>query len=146
MYKKVFYLLVVLACTAALNSCDDPEDSHPIVGTWEADVPSGDDFSYDATWRFNNDGSYDLDFSSGYIGGGVQGHSYGAYDLISDSILVVHSADHENLWINYAFTNEKDTLFVEVADSRLTSSGVRLVGPLQYKIAGDTIGWEKLIE
>ncbi len=145
MNNRVLYLLVVFACMAAFTCCDEPEDN-PLAGLWETDVPSGDDFSYEATWRFNNDGSYNLDFSSGYIGGGAQGHSIGTYDLISDSILVVHSADQENLWINYAFHKEEDTLFVKVTNSRLTSTAVRLVGPLQYKNAGDTIGWIKHIE
>lgn len=140
------YLVVVFVAIVAFTGCPDNNNQNldnPLVGTWEADVISGDDFSYEATWRFNNDGSYNLNFSSGGIWGGAQGYSIGTYDLTSDSILVVHSADHNNLWINYAFYKEKDTIFVEVADSRLTSSGVRLVGPSQYERYGTILMWEK---
>ncbi len=149
MNNRVFYLLVVFAFMAALNSCNHLNNrdlDNPLVGVWEADVPGGPDYGYGATWRFNKDESYHLEFGSVSIAGLAQGYSYGTYDMISDSILVVHSTDHDNLVHNYAFTKEKDTLFVEVADSRLTSTAVRSVGPLQFEIAGDTIGWEKLIE
>ena len=143
--KKTLYVIFLLSSGAALTGCanDNAQDSDdPIVGLWKADYPPNGDGGYEATWRFNSDGSYDHDFSSGSISGGAEGYSIGTYDLISDSILVVHSTEHENLRSNYAFGKEEYTLLVEITDSTLTSTAVRLVGDHQYKNAGTTIEWE----
>ncbi|UCH63926.1 MAG: hypothetical protein JSU77_05670 [Fidelibacterota bacterium] len=146
MNNRIFFLLIVFSSMVVLTSCTDDNNQNldnPLVGLWIVDIPADDDFSYQATWRFSKDESYQLDFSSGYIGGGAQGYSSGTYNLISDSILVVHSTNHENLVHNYAFSKEQDTLFVEVADSRLITSGVRLVGQSQYERYGTILIWEK---
>ena len=136
------YAIMFLCYAIMGTSCSEPSDN-PLFGLWEADVPGGPDFGYKATWRINHDGSYRLDFASVSIAGGAEGYSIGTYDLVSDSILVVHSTEHENLGYNYAFSKDQDTLYVEVEDSMLTSTAVRLVGKQQYKNAGTTIKWER---
>ena len=143
-YNKINPLFIIALLAVFACSEDDNQDpANILVGVWEGHVPSS---GYSATWQFNNDRSYHLDFASPGIAGAIKGFSSGTYDLISDSILVVHSIDSKILAFNYAFRQERDTLLVQIEDFTLTSMDVRLVLPSQDEIAGTTIVWIKRIE
>jgi hypothetical protein len=133
-----FIIAICLFC------CDDAHDNGPLVGTWESDVTGGPDFGYDGIWRFVSDGDYQLAFGSVTIAGGTNRYSSGEYELISDSILVVHSVECENLGFNYAFSHAQDTLFVQIHDESFVSSSIRSVGPSQFERRGLLITWLKV--
>ena len=141
MNNRVYYLLVVFACMAALTSCDNPNNqdfNNPLVGQWEEAVnpsnqndsiysrncyPEGPDAGFGGTWLFEKDGSYQMEFWVGTIAGSKDGYSSGSYDLISDSILVLHVTHYEFADSVYpADPGVADTHYVAITDTLFTDT------------------------
>lgn len=133
---KRILLIVSAVLLLVFTQCDDapePYANHPIVGLWEEmvnpfnwDDPEfagnceGADATFVGWWTFESDGEYDLEFGAGTIAGGVNGYSRGTYQLLSDSLLIISAKQYENL--SYAFLGVKDTIIIELNDTRFTSS------------------------
>lgn len=137
-YRSLLTLLLIMivACTNE----DDQFSNNLLVGLWVDPTnasngsdpryslncyPDFPDAGFSGTWLFKKDGSYQLDVSFGTIAGADSGYSSGTYDLISDSVLVLHVEDYKKLAVN-----EWDTLNVMITDtmfiSRFTSEGCKL--------------------
>ena len=141
MLKKTLLLILIIALMTVFANCtDDKISDNPLVGVWVDPTnasnvsdpryslncyPDFPDAGFSGTWLFKKDGSYQLDVSFGTIAGADSGYSSGTYDLISDSVLVLHVEDYKKLAVN-----EWDTLNVMITDtmfiSRFTSEGCKL--------------------
>ena len=143
-FRFLFMLLLIMIVACTIE--DEQIPNNLLAGSWEADEFSSIDHAYGANWRINRDESFHMEFGTITIAGQTDGHSSGTYGWFSDSIFVVHSIDHENLWMNWAFGNEIDTLLIRITDFGFTSTAVHVVGPLQYEKAGPTISWVKHID
>lgn len=152
MNNRIFYLLVVFVCLAALTFCEDPSDS-PIIGTWKtADptdwedvdisryLPPGIDYDFSGTWRFKKDGSYHLDFYSASIETGGEGYASGTYDLLSDSIMTIHQTEYESGRSagDYAYG---DTLHIVLKDTMLITTRVDSYNP--FALGDQSFYWQR---
>ncbi|MFC1480632.1 hypothetical protein ACFL6E_00070 [Candidatus Neomarinimicrobiota bacterium] len=154
MNTKMLSILVVVSGALILTSCDEPDDKHPIVGTWETTDPTGwedvdisrylpphTDWSFDATWVFNKDGSYRQDFHSGAMGGSGAGTDFGIYNLLSDSIMTLHRTEYDTLGIvlNDAWG---DSLSIVLIDSRLVTT--RVISSVPFTLGDQSFYWQRM--
>lgn len=135
------YPMVICAFMVALTGCPDNNNQNldnPLVGLWEAVDPfSGTpDAGFGGTWLFEKNGNYQLEISEVTIAGLTNGYSSGAYELISDSILVLDIMDYENFSVG-----NWDTLHVVITDTLFVSRFVISVNPFQ--LGGYPISWKK---
>ena len=152
MNKKMLYLATVLVCAAELNSCDEPENNHPIVGTWETTDPTGwddvdisryqkfgPDWWYQLTWTFNQDGSYGLEFHYVTVASREIGIESGTYQFLSDSIMAFDRTEFDLHNTNVIWT---DTLHMLLLGSRLVTTGVYSTNP--YRIDYYRYFWQRI--
>ncbi|MCH7575377.1 MAG: hypothetical protein IIA59_09665 [Candidatus Marinimicrobia bacterium] len=121
--------IILLGTVAMATSCSEPEEN-TVVGNWrpiERFRTGWDDFSYNANWTINKDGTYYLEFHKTGIWGGIDGYSSGTYVMLSESLMVYTSIEHENIAFNSVFNAITDSIFIELFDSQLITAGVGMV-------------------
>ena len=145
--KRSLVSAIVLGLAAIVISCDEPEE-YRIEGDWHAiNEQFGPSYKiiYIGDWRINKDGTYYLEFSlsPGDIGGTIIGYSSGEYQMLSDSIMILTSLEHEHLDFNHLFRKTADTLFIELHNSALTTLNATLVGQSMFEKTGIKVDWDR---
>lgn len=135
--------ITFLGIAVMVASCSEPEEI-AIVGSWRAEIPGSTSAGYSGDWEINGNGTYSLDFiNSGGILPPRPGHASGTYRLLSDSIMIVTVLEDVGLEYNWAFRVSPDTLFIDVQNGELKSSGATKVGPATFEPSGIILEWEK---
>lgn len=148
MNKKMLYLATVLVCAVALNRCDESDNDNPIVGDWHVNysVGSGNTERYFiGDWQIDENETYYLEFtrSAGGIIGPTSGYSSGSYRMISDSIMIVTSIEHENLGWSDFFHRTVDTLLLKFQGSDLIATQATIHDTIQHTRTALILEWKR---